>query len=62
MSDAEAEALRGILRRSGAEQAARQEAEQLCALAIRALEGGAIPAAIAAELGAIADYTIRRTL
>jgi geranylgeranyl diphosphate synthase type I len=62
MSDGEAEALRGILRRSGAEQAARQEAEQLCALAIRGLEGGAIPAAIAAELRAIADYTIRRTL
>jgi geranylgeranyl diphosphate synthase type I len=62
MSDAEAEALRAILRRSGAEQAARKEAEQLCGEATRALEGGPIPAAIAAELRAIADYTIRRTL
>ncbi len=62
MSDAEAEALRAILRRSGAEQAARKEAEQLCGEATRALEGGPIPATVAAELRAIADYTIRRTL
>jgi geranylgeranyl pyrophosphate synthase len=61
MTDAEVEALRDILRRSGAEAASRAEAERLCAEALAALEGSMLPAAVAAELRAIAEYTVRRT-
>jgi geranylgeranyl diphosphate synthase type I len=61
MTDAEVEALRDILRRSGAEAASRAEAERLCAEALAALEGIMLPAAVAAELRAIAEYTVRRT-
>ena len=59
-SEAEIEALREILRRSGAETFARDEAERLCAESERALESPAIPRAIAEELRAIARYAVRR--
>lgn len=62
MTAAEAEALRDVLRRAGAEQEARAEAERLCARAQDALARSPVPPAIAAELRAIADYSVRRSL
>ncbi len=60
LSDEEIERLRDLLRRSGAEGYARGEAAKLCAEAERALDGEAIPAAVASELRAIARYTVQR--
>src|ERR1700686_3132261 len=61
MTDAEAEGLRDILRRSGAEAAARAEAQRLGAQALAALEGNVLPAAVAEGLRAIAEYAVRRS-
>ncbi len=60
--EADVEELRAILRRCGAEAAARSEAERLCDEAVRALDGGAVPAAVAGQLREIAFYTVRRAL
>lgn len=60
MSDAEAEALREILRRSGAAESARTEARQLCDAAIAALEKTPLPPGIAASLRELARYSIER--
>jgi len=62
MTDSEADALRALLRRSGADQAARAEAEALCTRALDALNSHSIPPAVSTELHSIANYTIRRTL
>ncbi|GAC1348054.1 MAG: polyprenyl synthetase family protein [Myxococcales bacterium] len=60
MTDKEAEELRDILRRCGAEAAARADAERLCAEALAALDGEALPAPVAAGLRGIAEYAVRR--
>ena len=60
LSDAEAAALREALRRTGAEQSCRDEAERLCAEAIRALDGAPLPGEIAQALRDIAAYSVRR--
>jgi geranylgeranyl diphosphate synthase type I len=62
MTDSEADALRALLRRSGADQAARAEAEALCTRALDALNSHSIPSAVSTELHSIANYTIRRSL
>ena len=58
--DADISKLREIIRRSGAEQAVRDEAERLCAASVRVLESGAIPKNVAERLREIAVYTVRR--
>src|SRR5207248_4685804 len=45
--------LREIIRRSGAEQAVRDEAERLCAASVRVLESGAIPKIVPERLSSI---------
>jgi hypothetical protein len=50
------------LQRSGAADAARADAEQLCQKALEALESRAIPAGIGPRLRAIALYAIQRAL
>ena len=60
--DADVDELRAILRRSGAEAAARADAERLCDDALRALDSPLVPEAIADDLRAIAIYTVRRAL
>jgi geranylgeranyl diphosphate synthase type I len=60
MSDADAERLRDMLRRSGAEEAARREAERLHAEALSALESTYLPERIRTTLAEIATHTIRR--
>ncbi len=60
LDEAGIEALRGVLRRSGAEEFARAESERLCAQAEAALESKSIPTAVGAELRAIARYSVRR--
>ena len=58
---ADVEQLRGILRRTGAVDFARTEAERLRDQALRALEAPRLPADVAAALREIADYTVSRT-
>jgi geranylgeranyl diphosphate synthase, type I len=60
LDDQDVEALRMVLRRSGAEAWARGEAERLCQTALAALETPALPQEIAAELGEIARYAVLR--
>lgn len=60
--DADVDALREILRRCGAEAAARDKAEQLCAQALRALDTTALPAGVAQSLREVALYSVRRAL
>jgi geranylgeranyl diphosphate synthase, type I len=61
-ADADVDELREILRRSGAEQSARADAERLCGEAIRALESSALPAQTVRDLREVAIYTVRRAL
>lgn len=58
----DAEGLREILRRSGAEAAARAEAERLCAQALSALESKELPRGPARALREIGEYAVRRAL
>jgi geranylgeranyl pyrophosphate synthase len=58
--DADPEELRAILRRSGAVDAARTEAERLCNEALEALD--AVPPQIAERLRGIALYSVQRAL
>ena len=60
--DADVDELREILRRSGAEQSARADAERLCEEAIRALDSGALPERTVRDLREVATYTVRRAL
>jgi geranylgeranyl diphosphate synthase type I len=60
LSEAEAAELRSVLVRSGAAQSCREEAERLCAQAVRALEGAPVPAQVAQALREIATYSVRR--
>ena len=62
LSDSEADELRAILVRSGAEKSSRDEAERLVAQALRALEGAPVPAAVSAVLREVAEYAVRRSL
>ncbi len=62
LTDHQADALRAILRRTGAPEAARQQAESLCAEALRALEADAVPRETAQALAEIAAYAVRRAL
>ena len=56
--DADVDALRAIIERSGAAKAARETAERLCEEAIRALE--ALPQRVAQHLREIAVYSVQR--
>ncbi len=60
--DADVSELREILRRSGAADAARAEAEQLCQMSLKALESRAIPVGVRPRLREIALYAIQRAL
>lgn len=60
--DADVEALRAILRRTGAVDSVRAEAERLRDEGLRALEDPALPAAVAQSLREIAVYTVSRSL
>jgi geranylgeranyl diphosphate synthase type I len=60
MTDAEADGLRALLSRTGAVDAARSDAERLCAEALRALEGTAIAGPVKHALTEIANHAIRR--
>ena len=60
--DADVEELRGILRRSGAEQSALSDAERLCNEALRALETGGLPPRVSHDLAEIARFTTHRSL
>ena len=60
LSDAEAEKLREVLRRTGADAAARSEAEKLCSDALSALEAAAVPQAVRVALAEIAVHSVRR--
>ena len=60
LTDPDVEALRQVLRRCGAAEWARDEANRLCLEALAALEAPALPAAVAEELRAIAHYTVQR--
>jgi len=57
---ADVEQLRAILRRTGAVDSARAEANSLRDHALRALEDPALPPAVAAALREIAAYSVRR--
>ncbi len=59
---ADLDALRAILRRSGAEQECRADAQRLCAQALAALESFSFPAAVRADLAQIAAYAVGRAL
>jgi geranylgeranyl diphosphate synthase type I len=60
MTDADADRLRGLLRRTGAEAAAKADAERLCSEALRSLESPAIPQAVRTSLAEIATHSVRR--
>jgi geranylgeranyl diphosphate synthase type I len=60
MTDAEADSLRALLSRTGAVDAARSDAERLCAEALQALEAPAIPKPVKNALAEIATHAIRR--
>ena len=60
LSDAEIEALREILLRTGAADAARAEAERLCDEAVRALDAPVLPGRVAQALREIATYSVQR--
>jgi hypothetical protein len=60
MTDADAELLRNLLRRTGAAGAAKADAERLCAEALRSLESPAIPQAVRTSLAEIATHSVRR--
>lgn len=60
--DADIAELRDILRRSGAEGAARSEAERLCAQALSALDSKELPRPPAKVLREIGEYSVRRAL
>ena len=62
LTDRGTDALRALLHRTGAPAAARAEAESLCSESLAALEGGPLPAKVAAELAEIATYSVRRAL
>jgi len=59
-ADSNVEELRAIIRRSGALDATRAEADRLCQQALRALESRAIPALAAERLREIANYAVQR--
>ncbi len=59
-ADADVDALRAILRRSGAEQECRADARRLCAQALAALQQVALPAAVREDLEQIAKYAVGR--
>ena len=61
-ADADVDALRAILRRSGAEQECRADAARLCAQALAALQRASLPAAVRADLEQIATYAVQRAL
>ena len=61
-SDAEIDALRAILRRSGAEEQCRADAQRLCAQALAALDSAPLPAAVRDDLRQIATYSVHRAL
>ena len=60
LEDGDVEALREVLRRCGAEEWARGEAERLCLESLAALESPAIPVGVAQELHDIARYAVLR--
>jgi geranylgeranyl diphosphate synthase type I len=60
LGDAEADALREVLVRTGAAQSCRDEAERLCTEALRALETAPFPPRTVEALRDIAAYTVRR--
>ncbi len=60
LDDRDVDALREVLRRCGAEQWARGEAERLCLESLAALESPAIPMGVAQELHDIARYAVLR--
>jgi geranylgeranyl diphosphate synthase, type I len=60
MTDADADRLRELLRRTGAADAARTEAEKLCTEAVRALEVTAIPQRVRFALAEIATHSVQR--
>jgi geranylgeranyl diphosphate synthase type I len=60
MTDADADLLRDLLRRTGAAGAAKADAERLCAEALRSLESSAIPQAVRTSLAEIATHSVRR--
>ena len=60
LSEAEAAALREVLLRTGAAQSCREDAERLCAEAIRALDDAQLPRPVAQVLRDIAAYSVRR--
>jgi geranylgeranyl diphosphate synthase type I len=61
-AEADVEKLRDVLRRSGAESAARGEAERLCAQALSALDSKELPRPPAKALREIGEYSVRRAL
>jgi geranylgeranyl diphosphate synthase type I len=60
MTDADADELRALLSRTGAVDAARRDAERLCAEALVALDAPVIPRPVKAALAEIARHAIRR--
>jgi geranylgeranyl diphosphate synthase, type I len=60
-SDADTDALRDIIRRSGAEKEARAEASRLAQEAVQALQRIGMPEDVAKALREIALYTVQRT-
>src|SRR5207302_1595294 len=62
LTDAGAAELRAVLVRTGAPQAAREQAERLCAQALAALESGPLPRPVASSLAEIATYAVKRAL
>jgi geranylgeranyl diphosphate synthase type I len=60
MTDADADHLRELLRRTGAADAALSDAKRLCAEAVDALDASAIPQPLRTSLAEIANHSIRR--
>jgi geranylgeranyl diphosphate synthase type I len=60
LDEAEADALREVLLRTGAVQSCREDAERLRSEAVRALDGAPLPAPVAEALRDIAAYSVRR--
>jgi geranylgeranyl diphosphate synthase type I len=60
LTDAQADELRAVLRRTGAPEAARADADRLCSEAIAALEGGSIPVSVSGQLAELAAYAVKR--
>jgi len=60
LSESGAEAVRGILLRSGAAASCREEADRLLAEALAALDGSPIPGGIAQTLREIGTYAVQR--